>query len=340
MPLDRSKPARGAACALALAVLTVLAVSACDATRTDPPETGPTPAESAPGPEFVFPLADVEAGEFLTIAGTRIETEYRVKSVTPTHVEVSIRRLENGVPLEDGDEVLTWDRNLWGLPDEGVLRSLVPTLLDVRGRSLAVWRGELQGGVSRRAVTFHPAFPVHGMIQTAQVNKGREEREQEFVVIRDSGNTFESAPVVRLPPESVRFVPPLSTAEQGETLVLAGRGLQVKYTIVATDKLTVDVEVTKRTSDLAPWGKPERRTWHRNGLGLDGGWVAQSLRRETLRSNGEPFATWRLVAAKDGERRALWLTDALNVHGVVRVAPLGDDGEPDLRRALTVPGVQ
>jgi hypothetical protein len=141
----------------------------------------------------------------------------------------------------------------------------------------------------------------------------------------ESGAGREDA-VVNLP-----FVPPLCDAEVGEEIVLRRGNTSWRWRIVSVDAALVAVEVQEYVDD-APRGPLQALRWNRNGFGLPDEFVVRSIARDRIEVAGQFWDCWRIAVAAGPALRWYWVTDALPVHGVLRIAvDIEGKGAPDLQ---------
>lgn len=126
------------------------------------------------------------------------------------------------------------------------------------------------------------------------------------------------------------FVPPLSDAKVGEELMLRRGATAWRWRIASADSQFVGVEVQEYTNDV-PSGPLQAYRWSRNGYGLPDEFVVQEIARDRISVAGASWDCWRMTVRSEQATRWYWVTDAVPVHGVLRIAvDLAGKGAPDL----------
>ncbi len=126
------------------------------------------------------------------------------------------------------------------------------------------------------------------------------------------------------------FVPPLCDAKVGEELMLRRGATAWRWRIASADSQFVGVEVQEYTNDV-PAGPLQAYRWSRNGYGLPDEFVVQEIARDRISVADVSWDCWRMTVRSEQATRWYWVTDALPVHGVLRIAvDLAGKGAPDL----------
>lgn len=318
-----------------LLLLTVLACAPAACGPDAPVAPSAPEAPALPRRVLRVPLADAQPGESIVLGGGAMEYTYTVRSGDASRVQIDVVQSVEGQPLEGPPRSEVWSRNLWGIPAEGVVRRIQFERVRLGDRFYDAWKLFVFSQQAPRAYWISPDFAVHGLVQVARVTQGREELELAFQVRHDSQDGLGTSRPATVADESSDVLePPLNDAEEGEVLVLAARDVQIEYRVTGARKLDLDVELRRRSSAGEAWGPARAETWSRNGFGVERLGTILSFQPESIDVDGVPTETWRMVVDEGSTRRAWWIAASVPVHGVVRVAPLGEDGEPDLGRAM------
>lgn len=134
-------------------------------------------------------------------------------------------------------------------------------------------------------------------------------------------------------PPAPTFVSPLAQVESGETLRIAQGPKEFRYVVLSTTHSEVEVRVMEYQNGAPPAGsEPRVERWKRNGLGIPPDAVVQHVAPDAIEVHGRFWPCWRVRALRDSGPVFYWLTDALPVHGLLRLAR-AKDGAPDLATA-------
>lgn len=144
------------------------------------------------------------------------------------------------------------------------------------------------------------------------------------------------APPEPPPVRNLRLSPPLRDAQTGEWLRLqSGRDVQV-YRIVDSGDLDVTVETTVYRDDR-PLEAPQQQKWSRNAFGVPPSLgVIRAIDPETLSVGGRNYDCWRIAVFGRDQQFYFWICDEVPVHGLVKVAHIMKDGQPDEANAVTI----
>ncbi len=137
-----------------------------------------------------------------------------------------------------------------------------------------------------------------------------------------------SKPAVQLPPPPPPpiLIPPLHDAQAGEQLVLSNGVIDQIYRVVSASDGEVEVEITTRRDDMPVEERaPYKVTLNRNSWGIKADHngaptVNRRFVRDTLDAGGKTFPCWRVDVFSRKGNFVYWLTDALPVHGIVKIA--------------------
>jgi len=124
-------------------------------------------------------------------------------------------------------------------------------------------------------------------------------------------------------PSPLRLTPPLCDAKVDEWIrIEAGRDAQVFRVVNASDYY-VEVETTTY-EDQAPVGTPQRLKWWRNSFGLpEAECVIRAIDADRIQVGDKWYDCWRIfVNSRTGQEKFFWISDAVPVHGLLKVAAI------------------
>src|SRR5688500_4642344 len=125
------------------------------------------------------------------------------------------------------------------------------------------------------------------------------------------------APVPPPPVPPAVLLPPLHDAVAGEELWMRrGREDWLWRVVSATDD-ALEVHYF-RYLEGAPIGDPTRLVWPRNGFGVGEGMVIRRFERDRIEVAGRTWECWRIHAHHRNGIRYYWVSDELEVNGVLK----------------------
>ncbi len=142
-----------------------------------------------------------------------------------------------------------------------------------------------------------------------------------------------AAPTKAPPPP--RLIPPLWDAEVDEWVRLepTDGSTSIVYRVVNAGDTWVDVETTSYVNGNFV-GSPQKVRWKRNCFGLpEDECVIRAFDPDRIEVDGKSYDCWRILAGSATVQQMYWISDAIPVHGVLRVANV-HKGDPDLKNAL------
>jgi hypothetical protein len=139
-------------------------------------------------------------------------------------------------------------------------------------------------------------------------------------------------------PRPMRLSPPLRDAEVGESLSLRSPAGDVQvYRVVDSTDRDVTVEVLTYQGDV-PLAAPMKQKWSRNAFGVtDQIGVVRAIDPDRIEVQGRSWPCWRItIFGREDVRLFWWITDELPVHGLLKIARILKDGQPDEETAATL----
>ena len=122
------------------------------------------------------------------------------------------------------------------------------------------------------------------------------------------------------------FAPPLNDAQVGEELVLRRGEQEWRYTVVEAGDTNVRVQALTYENG-EPTDRPKLIEWHRNGFGVPQDAVIRRIERGRVETGGRSWVCWILhVYTRDRGRYIYWISDQVAVHGILKMAKMGDQG--------------